>query len=103
MKVGEGNKEICKIHDKFIGKSLTFPNKQEYCDCVRIIKRRQKKEDIVNNSEVKFLFVMDGGENIVTKYYGWQTNNLETERLSKKLKNSIKLRSWYFWHNYSRK
>jgi len=41
----------------------------------------------VNNSEVEFLFVMDvmdGGENIVTKYYGWQTNNLETERPSKK-------------------
>ena len=41
----------------------------------------------MNNSEVEFLFVMDvmdGGENIVTKYYGWQTNNLETERPSKK-------------------
>jgi hypothetical protein len=32
------------------------------------------------NSEVKFLFVVNGGENIVTKYCGWQTNNLKKER-----------------------
>lgn len=83
MKVGGGNKEICKIHDSFVGKSLTFPNVQENCGCVRITKRRLKTECFVNNSEVKFMFVMDGGEDIVTKYYGWQTNNLKTERPSK--------------------
>lgn len=70
LKVGGGNKEICKIHDSFVGKSLTFPNKLQNCGCVTITERRQKGEGFVSNSEVKFLFVMDGGEGIVTKYYG---------------------------------
>jgi len=69
VKVGGGNKEICKIHDSFVGKSLTFPNKHQNCGCVRITKRRRKMEGFVNNSEVKLLFVMDGGENIGTKWY----------------------------------
>jgi hypothetical protein len=83
-KVGGGNKEICINHDSFVGKSLTFPNKQQNCGCVRITKRRQKTEGFVNNSEAKFLFVMDGGEDIVAKRYGWQTNNLKPGRPSKK-------------------
>jgi hypothetical protein len=86
VKVGGGNKEICKIHESFVGKSLTFPNIQQDCGCVRITKRRQKTEGFVNNSEVGFMFVMDGVEDIVTIYCGWQTNNLKTERPSKKKK-----------------
>jgi hypothetical protein len=84
VKVGGGNKEICKIRDSFVGKSLPFLNKQQNCGCVRITKRRKKTEGFVNNSKVNFLLVMDGGEEIVTKRYGWQTNNLRTERPSKK-------------------